>query len=527
LTPNGKVDRRALPNPQGRPEELGEYVPPRTELERIIADLWAQLLRVDRVGMNDSFFALGGHSLLALNMLYRLNQGFSCDLRIADVYSGPTVKGIAERIRGESKDDDVVSADSDGQLDPEIVPSTVPRSVPSKSILLTGGAGFVGRFLLAQLLQDTEATIYCLLRASSAREAMLRIKEVLSVWNLWRLEFERRIVAIPGDLRLPAFGIDHETYVHLSEEIDEIYHCATSMNHLETYAMAKASNVESTRELLRLATCNKQKLINYISTLGVFSSRTTVDSREVYETTDIRGERHGASRGYVASKWMAENIFKRATERGVPCNVFRLGLVWADRLHGRYDDLQREYRILKSCLVSGYGIEGYKYDMAPTPVDYVARAVVFLGTRHVDGGKVFHITSTGQAIGDVFERCNEIAGASLEIIKPYEWMSEIKRLHHGGKSMPIVPLVEITFSLDRKSFDEHQRRENSWNVRVNCDLTHSELEQAGIVAPTLDDSLLKRCLDCMYSRDRDVREAIDERRRRVGRRSANESPIDI
>jgi len=85
-----------------------------------------------------------------------------------------------------------------------------------------------------------------------------------------------------------------------------------------------------------------------------------------------------------------------ADERGIPCNIFRLGLVWADTQQGRYDELQREYRIFKSCLLSGYGIRDYKYEMTPTPVDYVARAVVFLANRHCEGRGIFHIALSSQ-----------------------------------------------------------------------------------------------------------------------------------
>lgn len=64
--------------------------------------------------------------------------------------------------------------------------------------------------------------------------------------------------------------------------------------------------------------------------------------------------------GYVASKWVAEKMYMLANERGIPCNIFRVGLVWADSERGRYDELQRGYRILKS---SGYGIENFRFEM--------------------------------------------------------------------------------------------------------------------------------------------------------------------
>src|SRR5262249_1059531 len=162
-------------------------------------------------------------------------------------------------------------------------------------------------------------------------------------------------------------------YETLCRDTGDIYHCATSMNHLETYAMAKRTNVEGSRELLKLATQARPKTVNYISTLGVFSSGTDED-RVVSEATPIDRERHRTAGGYVGSKWVGEKIFMTAAARGIPCNIFRLGLVWADTEQGRYDELQRGYRIFKSCLLSGCGIENYRYEMAPTPVDYVARA---------------------------------------------------------------------------------------------------------------------------------------------------------
>ena len=69
------------------------------------------------------------------------------------------------------------------------------------------------------------------------------------------------------------------------------------------------------------------------------------------EPSSIDHERHLHSRGYAASKWVGEKLLLTAGERGIPCNIFGWGLVWADSQQGRYDELQREYRIIKSCLL--------------------------------------------------------------------------------------------------------------------------------------------------------------------------------
>jgi thioester reductase-like protein len=281
------------------------------------------------------------------------------------------------------------------------------------------------------------------------------------------------------------------------------------VNHLETYAMARQANVDSVRELLALGTSGKPKTINYISSLGVFSPLGTEITRVVNEESPIDLEKHPGSRGYSASKWVGEKICMTASEKGIPCNIFRVGLVWADTQQGRYDELQNGYRILKSCLLSGYGIRDFQFEMAPTPVDYVARAVVHLASRHSQGAGIFHISSSKQPIAGVFERCNETRSTSLTLLSFYEWIREIKRLHQGGRSLPAVPLVEFAFSMDKESFHEHIRDARFSRILFDCERTHRELENAGLAAPELDDALLNTCLKDILLRDAEVREFAD------------------
>jgi acyl carrier protein len=102
LTANGKVDRRALPVPEGvRPELTARYVAPRCETERTIAAIWKQVLQVEKVGMNDSFFDLGGHSLLMVQVHGKLQEVFKKDLSVMELFQYPTVSSLAEfLIRG-------------------------------------------------------------------------------------------------------------------------------------------------------------------------------------------------------------------------------------------------------------------------------------------------------------------------------------------------------------------------------------------------------------------------------------------
>jgi len=506
MTPSGKLDRRALPPPGADSVAAGRREPPSGKVEQAVATIWQEVLGVESIGRDDDFFDLGGHSLLALKALLRVNQACGCTLRVTDIYRNPTVRTLAAGIGGDTVEDDLVDLACEAVIDSKLTANPSPRHATAGAILLTGATGFVGRFLLASLLHQTTTQVHCLVRAKSTSEAATRLRAALLKWDLWDDGCERRVIAVPGDLRQPRLGLDEHTHAMLSHGIDSIYHCATSMNHLETYAMAKPANVDAVGELLRIATSGRPKVINYVSTLGVFGASALEPLRAVDELTPIDGEKYRRSQGYLASKWVAEKMFMTANERGIPCNIFRPGLVWADSQQGRFDELQHVHRVLKSCILSGYGIANYQYSMPPTPVDYVAQAITCLAMRHPNGGGIFHISSPDQAIDDVFERCGRIIDAPLELLPHFEWIREMKRMHHSGRSLPVVPLIEFAFGMDEAAFREHQANVRvAGNIRFDCARTAAELEHAGIVAPVVNDELLALCLEDMISRDDELR----------------------
>ena len=120
LMPNGKIDRRALPAPdRSRPELDGAFVAPRTPTEELLAEIWAQLLNIERVGIHDNFFDLGGHSLLATQLVSRMRESFQVEIPLRRLFEVPTVAGLAESIE---------AARQSGQnlLAPPILP--VPRN---------------------------------------------------------------------------------------------------------------------------------------------------------------------------------------------------------------------------------------------------------------------------------------------------------------------------------------------------------------------------------------------------------------
>jgi len=125
LTPQGKVDRRALPAPERSHGSVAEFVPPRTPLEEEVAQVWRGVLKVDRIGVADSFWELGGHSLLATRVLSRIEELLEIDLPLQTLFASPSLGEFAamvgERVlarEGGSIEDAL--ADLDGMTEDEI-----------------------------------------------------------------------------------------------------------------------------------------------------------------------------------------------------------------------------------------------------------------------------------------------------------------------------------------------------------------------------------------------------------------------
>ena len=356
------------------------------------------------------------------------------------------------------------------------------------------------------MIDDHEQSkIYCLVRASSRQHAAARLKDTLSQWDLWRKGDEDRLVAIPGDIVKPRLGLNADDYRCLAETVDSIFHCAANVNHLENYASARTANVDTVNDLLRLATSNRPKLLNFISTLSIFNSQGQPEGRIVDEATPINAESHLAANGYETSKWVAEKIILLAQDRAVPCNVYRLGLVWADSEKGRFDPQQREYRVLESCLLTGCGITDYAYDMEPVPVDYVVNAISLLAEQNPQGGQIFHIGGTEGSVLNICGCTDDLPTRPLKPLSWFNWIKEIQTLHIQGRTLPALPFVEFGFSMDQQELKHHQMNTAERRTLYDWKKTRQELEVSGLETPIFDHKMIRLAFENILTYHPDLR----------------------
>jgi amino acid adenylation domain-containing protein/non-ribosomal peptide synthase protein (TIGR01720 family) len=98
LTPNGKINRNTLPAPDGEITRTDEYIPPNTEVEVILTNIWQEVLLKEKIGIHDNFFELGGHSLLATQVISELRDAFEVELPLRTLFEAPTVAELSDRI---------------------------------------------------------------------------------------------------------------------------------------------------------------------------------------------------------------------------------------------------------------------------------------------------------------------------------------------------------------------------------------------------------------------------------------------
>ncbi len=492
MTPNGKVDRKALPAlSQENLATHAEYVAPRNADEKAIADICAEALNLERVGIHDNFFDLGGNSLIATRLIFQLQEHFQIRLPLVRLFENPTVVGLANAVAEArtlpASDVHMFDAISLDELKSEVKIDDViqlngfhyQHIVEPKHILLTGATGFLGAYLLASLLEKTRAVIHCLVRAKDEEDGLRRLKKNLEYYELWDEEFTPRLRVVTGNLDHARFGLSDEQYDSLANEIDAIYHNGAMVNFVYPYRALKPVNVDSTHEVLRLASNKKIKPVHFVSSLSVFMKGDLRDKAICYETANLEevGVPFG---GYGQSKWVAEGLMRAAAERGIPITIFRPDNILGDSRTGILNTSDMTYSLVRAIFKMG-SVPDVEIMGGIVPVDFVSNAIVQLASQPESFGKTFHLSSLKQSnFIDVFEMIAE-RGVPIQQLPFAQWKTDYYAL---AKQFPeesfhaFLPLI-------------NQVGKDSLSLpRLDLSNTLAGLEGSSIVCPSVDDQLI-------------------------------------
>lgn len=361
------------------------------EIECKIKKIWQEELKVD-VRTKDNYFLLGGNSLNAINIIEGIRKVFgNINIPFSYIFSYPTIEKLSRKIYEILEQPKCEKTDlfellqEDIKLD--ITPNNEKVEIEKNVCLLTGATGYLGSYLLRELLQETTMQIYCLIRAESLREAEKKLENSLIKFGTFDYE-KGRVQIVLGDLGCRNLGMEEKEYENLAEKVDCIYHNGAKVHFLYGYNELKNINVNGTKEIIKFARYKRIKAIFYMSTISIFS-KFRYDKRVVLENQNLSNPGI-LPIGYTQSKWVAERIIWEAKELGIPVIVYRLGHIVGDSESGMCNTGDFIFRIIETCLLLQL-YPNVKGEIAPIAVDDVAKIVVGISQNEREYGKTYHI----------------------------------------------------------------------------------------------------------------------------------------
>ncbi len=314
----------------------------------------------------------------------------------------------------------------DACLDPNIkVDAPRPSDwVQPRALFLSGATGFLGAYLLDELLRQTAATIYCLVRAADEETARERLRSQLRSYGLWQEDvWTERIIPVVGDLSQPRLGLSAAHFASLADRIEGIYHTAAWVNALYPYERLRAANVLGTQEVIRLACLGHTKPLHYVSTLAIFLSDAHTD--QLVDEERLPRFDPTLEGGYRQSKWVAEALVREAAARGLPVAIYRPGRVLGHSqtgVNGKPHDLL--CTIWKGCVQLGL-YPRVATQVALTPVDYVSRGIVQLSRRPEIVDRVFHFCPPQPVEWVVLLETIGALGYEMTAVTYAEWVAAV------------------------------------------------------------------------------------------------------
>jgi glycopeptidolipid biosynthesis protein len=482
LTVNGKLDKRALPIPEY--DDRARYRAPANAIEEAVAGIYAQVLGVDRVGTDDSFFDLGGDSISAMRVVAAINTSLDAQLAVRTLFESPSVRSLSVYLDGAASSGasgpTYASVHGPGALEVRASDLTLDKFIDEatlqaapalpradarpRTVLLTGATGFLGRYLVLQWLkelEDVDGTLICLVRAKSDEDARRRLDktfdsgdaELIRVYEALAAD---RLQVIAGDKAEPGLGLDDETWQRLSGTVDLIVDSAALVNSVLPYSELFGPNVVGTAELIRFALTSKLKPYTFVSTADVgreIEKSTFVEDADIRLISAVRPSDGSYANGYGNSKWAGEVLLREAHEQvGLPVTVFRSGMIMVGTSYaGQVNASDTVARMVLSIVATGVAPHSVyrlteegdrqRAHFDGLPVEFVAEAITKLGgqaagssTGAFTGFETYHVMNPhddGIGIDEYVDWLIE-AGHPIERVSDFsEWVARFEAGLHA------------------------------------------------------------------------------------------------
>lgn len=505
---SGKIDIKALPPPP-KPKQNGGREKTNTAIEKdTVIKLWADVLHISPSAINDDhgFFDIGGHSLVLAVLANRFSKEFGFPVPLAPLAGDPTLHGHLKAIR-DARDGHTaaVQADlpailrQDIQLDEDIRSNgtSMRQLSAAHTVLLTGATGYLGAFMLKSLIENTDATIICLVRftdpSDSCRPAgFARIRKNLIDLGIWDDGMLDRMEVLPGNLSDNHLGLSLESFQDLAERVEVIFHAAATVNLVYPYAALRNANVGGTREILRLA-AKSGATLHYISTNGVLVPSVEGWSEDAMVALEDVPDK--LLDGYGQTKWVAEMLVLEAGRRGIPVKIYRPGTISGHSLTGSSNTYDLLNALIVEAVQSGVvpSIESWFAEM--TPVDFVSDAIITLAGHTETDQLVYHLGDSNPiSASSLFDSLEQL-GYTLGSRIPWgDWVAMWMERRGSGK----IRDEPFTIDILRGGMPTVEALQSV--TVLKDDKTRAALRIYGLERPQVDKKLLETYMRHFFAR---------------------------
>lgn len=252
LNPNGKVDKPALPFPdtaqlsratKSKALENGEIS--FSPLQASMRDIWLRVIprAPSSIGLKDNFFDVGGHSILATRLIFEIRKAFAVNVPLGLVFRKPTIEELSREVEilqngengmiGRDDNETSIEIETDYANDAHDLFLTLPKSFKaveplvsrtSTTILLTGATGFLGAFILRDLLARENIKLVAHIRAPTKEAGLSRLRMSCEAYGVWKEVWAEKIEVVVGDLEKERLGLSKPEWDNLGERVDLILH---------------------------------------------------------------------------------------------------------------------------------------------------------------------------------------------------------------------------------------------------------------------------------------------------------------
>lgn len=490
ISPTGKIDRKLLASREDKVVlTQGNREKPKSETEICIAKAWEKVLGVEEIGVTDDFFESGGHSLKIISILVLLKPQFPF-LKIQDFFRYRTIAALAEYVE-QAKELAPTQALSNEER--QIKELTEPPAVKAaknrawkeaQNVLVTGGTGYLGAHIIHELLQETKATVYCLIRVSGGASPGQRLLDTMNFYfpGIQAEDFQHRIVMVKGDLSESDLGLSSEVRAELADKLDAIIHCAADVRHFGDSAHFEKINVRGTALLLDMIRHKQGAHFHHISTVSVPEDLAMSGQWDDFVkhgdfTYDVVLENE-----YSNSKLQAENIVRAAMQQGVAATIYRVGNLVGRTQSGKFQrniESNAFYRMIKAMLLLRVAPTADWY-VDITPVDYASRAIVKLASQPEVDGRTFHICNREQIHYADFITQLRVLGYEITLLEPMKYQKYLFQLDDSDRKTEGFELAIAQLEGDGAHDSEY---------RYVCKEAQEILSREGIECPKPDQAL--------------------------------------